>query len=180
MVGRQVFRDAMARLGAAVSVVTTDGPGGRRGFTASAVCSVTDTPPTLLVCVNRQNDSYTALKTNGVLCVNTLASGQQEISSVFAGVTGVANEDRFEVGTWYALETGAPALQGAVVAFDCRVAQATDIGTHSVLFCEVVAIREGSVHDGLIYFGRGYHPVGLPQQSRLPLASPTPSHEGRG
>ena len=41
------YRDAMARLGAAVHVITTDGPGGRAGFTASAVCSVTDDPPTL-------------------------------------------------------------------------------------------------------------------------------------
>ena len=52
-VEKQAYREAMARLGAAVNVVTTDGPGGRAGFTASAVCSVTDTPPTLLVCANR-------------------------------------------------------------------------------------------------------------------------------
>lgn len=40
------FRDAMAHVGAAVNIITTDGPAGRAGFTASAVCSVTDTPPT--------------------------------------------------------------------------------------------------------------------------------------
>ena len=44
-VEKQAYREAMARLGAAVNVITTDGPGGRAGFTASAVCSVTDTPP---------------------------------------------------------------------------------------------------------------------------------------
>ena len=52
-VTRQDFRDAMARLGAAVNIITTGGPAGRGGFTASAVCSVTDEPPTLLVCMNR-------------------------------------------------------------------------------------------------------------------------------
>ncbi len=36
----------MARLAAAVNIVTTDGPAGRAGFTATAVCSVTDEPPT--------------------------------------------------------------------------------------------------------------------------------------
>jgi hypothetical protein len=46
---REDYREAMARLGVAVSIVTTDGPAGRAGFTASAVCSVTDEPPTLLV-----------------------------------------------------------------------------------------------------------------------------------
>ena len=36
-VDKQGYRDAMARFGAAVNVITTDGPGGRAGFTASAV-----------------------------------------------------------------------------------------------------------------------------------------------
>jgi hypothetical protein len=45
----------MARLGAAVNVVTTDGSAGRCGFTASAVCAITDEPPTLLVCMNRSS-----------------------------------------------------------------------------------------------------------------------------
>jgi flavin reductase len=34
-VGSQDYRDAMACLGAAVSIVTTDGGAGRAGFTAS-------------------------------------------------------------------------------------------------------------------------------------------------
>ncbi len=160
-VTRQSYREAMARFGAAVSVVTTDGPAGRRGFTASAVCSVTDDPPTLLVCVNRQNDSHPALLANGVLCVNTLAAGQEELSALFGGA--VAEQAvRFAAGTWYVLQTGAPVLQGAVVAFDCRIVQVTEIGTHSVIFGHVMAIRHGSAHDGLIYFGRGYHPVRRP------------------
>jgi len=161
VVTRQAFREAMARFGAAVSVVTTDGPAGQRGFTASAVCSVTDDPPTLLVCVNRQNDSHSALLANGVLCVNTLAAGQQELSALFGGAT-LDQTERFAAGNWYTLATGAPVLQGAVVSFDCHIAQVTEIGTHSVIFGTVLAIRHGSVHDGLIYFGRRYHHVKRP------------------
>ncbi len=52
---QKAFRQAMAHLGAAVNVITTAGPHGRCGITASAVCSVTDTPPTLLVCLNRSS-----------------------------------------------------------------------------------------------------------------------------
>ena len=33
---RQDYRDAMARLAAAVNIITTDGPSGRAGFTAPA------------------------------------------------------------------------------------------------------------------------------------------------
>ncbi|MBV1797418.1 flavin reductase [Siccirubricoccus sp. G192] len=160
-ISREEFRNAMARLGAAVNIITTGGPAGRAGFTASAVCSVTDDPPTLLVCMNRNASSAPALRANGVLCVNTLAAGQRDVAAVFAGVTRCPPGERFEAGTWAPLITGAPALQGAVAAFDCRVAEMVEKGTHIVIFAEILAIRQGSRHDaGLIYFGRDYHPVG--------------------
>ena len=66
-VTQQAFRDAMAVIGAAVHIITTDGPAGAGGFTASAVTSVTATPPSLLVCVNRNVTSFQALLANGVL-----------------------------------------------------------------------------------------------------------------
>ncbi len=158
-VNKQIYREAMARLGAAVNVITTDGPGGRAGFTASAVCSVTDTPPTLLVCANRTNDSYAAFKANNVLCVNVLTHGQLDLSPLFAGMTDHAIEARFETAAWRTLATGAPVLEEATVSFDCRITQAVEVGTHDVFFCEVEAVLTGDLHEGLIYYGRGYHRI---------------------
>lgn len=158
---QQEFRDAMARLGAAVNIVTTDGSAGRGGFTASAVCSVTDDPQTLLVCMNRGASAAPTLQTNGVLCVNVLAAGQKDTAMVFAGATRCSMEERFAAGAWTRLVTGAPVLQGAVVAFDCRVAEMVEKGTHIVIFAAVEAIRQGDrAEAGLIWFGRDYHPVG--------------------
>jgi flavin reductase len=151
----------MARLGAAVNVVTTDGPAGRRGFTASAVCSVTDDPPTLLVCMNRSSDSANAFLDNKVLCVNVLTANQQDLSPIFAGLTPVPTEERFDACDWTTLETGSPVLAGASVSFDCRVTQVTDVGTHHVLFCEVTDIAVSGEAQGLIYFNRGYHPLSV-------------------
>ena len=54
-VSRLEFRDAMARVCAPVNIITTDGPAGRGGFTATAMCSVSDDPPTLLVCMNERS-----------------------------------------------------------------------------------------------------------------------------
>jgi hypothetical protein len=68
------FREAMSRLGAAVHVVTTAGPAGKTGFTATAVCSVSDAPPTLLVCLHRRNHTGPILRENKVFCVNTLGA----------------------------------------------------------------------------------------------------------
>jgi flavin reductase len=86
------FREAMSRLGAAVHVVTTAGAAGKSGFTATAVCSVTDQPAMLLVCLNRRSASAPLLAQNGVFCVNTLGAGEEAVAShnvVFGAVEAV-------------------------------------------------------------------------------------------
>ena len=159
MIDKAVYRDAMARLGAAVNVITSTGHDGDRGFTASAVCSVTDDPPTLLLCVNQTSDNHDPLKANGILCVNTLSSAQQEFSPLFAGFTDVPQNERFKPEDWTRLATGAPVLRDAVVSFDCTINHVYEVGTHTVFFCEVQAIAMGEAREGLIYFGRAYHTI---------------------
>lgn len=154
------FRNAMARLGAAVNVVTTDGVAGRSGFTASAVCSVTDAPPTLLVCLNRSSRAYALSKANGVFCVNTLAAGQRALSDAFAGRGDLDVPARFALARWGSLATGSPVLEDAVVSFDCRIVDIIEKGTHSVIFAEIEAIRAGRDSAALIWFARDYHPIG--------------------
>src|ERR1041385_7586719 len=61
-----LFREAMSRLGAAVHVITTAGPGGKTGATATAACSVSDAPPTLLMCLNRKSQTNPVVVANGV------------------------------------------------------------------------------------------------------------------
>jgi flavin reductase len=163
-VDQQAFRDAMSRLGAAVNIITTDGPAGRHGLTASAVCSVTDTPPTLLVCVRRAAGAHDAFKVNGAVCVNILAGRHQSLSDNF-GRHGMAVDQRFAGGSWTRLTTGAPVLIDAVASFDCRIARVAVVGTHSVLFCEVAEIVTAPQPEGLIYFNRLYHRLGSPLES---------------
>ena len=161
-VSRQEFRDAMARLGAAVNIITTDGAAGQCGITATAVCSVTDEPPTLLVCLNRTSPRSGIFLKNGVLCVNTLSAGQQGISNAFSAPSDKADmASRFAAGTWTRLATGAPVLEGAAASFDCRITEVMEQGTHSVVFAQVEAVRFTDMAAGcLMYYARGYH--GLP------------------
>ncbi len=154
---RAAFRGAMAKLGAAVNIITTDGPGGRTGFAATAVCSVTDDPPTLLVCLNRSASVYGAVTTNRVLCVNTLSAGHQTLSQLFGGKTPAA--ERFATADWSVLTTGAPALDDALVSFDCVIENTVSQGTHDVLFCRVVSTATRTEGQALFYFDRAYHAV---------------------
>ncbi|WP_202971726.1 NADH-dependent FMN reductase RutF [Marinobacter sp. ANT_B65] len=154
-VDKQTFRDAMSTLAAAVNIVTTDGPGGRAGFTATAVCSVCDEPPTLLVCLNRGASVYDAFSDSQNLCVNTLANSQSDLSGIFGGKSEM--EQRFAAADWTTAVTGAPVLEGALISFDCTISKRVSVGTHDILFCEVASVRQQEEVGSLVYFDRGYH-----------------------
>jgi flavin reductase len=161
MVGKDDYRGAMARLAAAVNAVTTDGPAGLGGFTASAVCSVTDDPPTLIVCVNLASRQNEFIRSNRVLCINTLAADQSAIATLFS-TKELPIEERFAVGKWSTLATGSPVLEGALASFDCKVVERLERGTHSVIFCEVQAVRVRTDGQPLLYLDRRYRGIGAP------------------
>lgn len=157
VVTREIYRDGMASLAAAVNVIASDGPAGPAGFTATAVTSVTDDPPTLLVCLNRSSSAAPAVLANKVVSVNALAPGHETVSSLFGGKTPMS--DRFAAASWTRAKTGAPLLQDALVSFDCRVTETVEVGTHIILMCEVVDVRANERQAALVYFRRGYQTV---------------------
>ncbi|ENW06223.1 hypothetical protein F933_01946 [Acinetobacter beijerinckii CIP 110307] len=152
------FKNAMSFLTSAVSVVTTTGLSGRYGFTASAVCSVTDSPPTLLVCMNKASSSHAHFVENQILTVNVLGAHHEHISKVFS--SKLMPEERFKHGIWTELETGAPVLDDALVSFDCEIEQIQEVGTHTIFICPIVAIQRSQHDQSLVYFNRAYHQVG--------------------
>ena len=156
---RSDFREAMARMGAAVNIITTKGPDGDTGMTASAVCSVTDDPATVLVCINRASRLHEIFKNSGVMCVNVLTHVHEELSPIFAGKGNLPMAERFAHGDWIRLATGSPVLESAAASLDCKVSQSVDVGTHTVFFCAVQAIHLGQSSSGLVYQGRAYHPI---------------------
>jgi flavin reductase len=109
--------------------------------------------------MNRNSKSNYAFKESKILCVNVLAPEHEELSAPFASVGELPMADRFALATWLRLATGSPVLETAAASFDCSIDQITEIGTHSVFFCGVKAIRLGANASGLIYHGRAYHKI---------------------
>ncbi|TCR02985.1 flavin reductase [Neorhizobium sp. JUb45] len=154
---REDYRNAMAKLGAAVHIVTTSGAAGRAGFAATAVCSVSDNPPTLLVCLNKTSSAYWPVKGNGTICVNVLSSDHQDLSRLFGGKTPV--EERFAGASWTELPSGGLALDGALASFDCEITSVADGHSHDILICRVLETQVSDGGQSLIYLNRGYHAV---------------------
>lgn len=154
------FRDGMAKLGMAVNIITTRGVEGPSGFTASAVCSVSDTPATLLACINRASSCFPAFEGAQFFCVNTLAPGHEGLSNLFGGKTPMA--ERFATGEWIAGKSGIPVLKDALASFECVLESFVEQGTHRVMFGRVIDVRTAEREDALLYHGRRYHSIGAP------------------
>ena len=151
-----VYREAMSRYAGHVQIVTTEYEGVRRGVTITAACSVSDRPPSLLVCLNNGNPNNTVFFESGYFALNSLGAHHQALANAFAGFGGLAPDDRFALAEWQTLVTGAPVLIDSIVSFDCRVTDSKVTATHTVLFGEVKAVHFGQPDASLIYLDRGY------------------------
>jgi flavin reductase len=154
-VNSAAFAAGMRRLAGAVTLVTTADVAGRHGLVATAVTSLSADPPSLLVCVNRAASAHSALARAGILCVNVLSAEAEAIAAGFSDPARRA--ERFSSGHWRSARTGAPVLDEALVAFDCRIERVIDHGSHSVFIAAVAAIFHGTTcEEPLIYFDRGF------------------------
>ncbi|MCP3713165.1 flavin reductase [Paraburkholderia sp. CNPSo 3274] len=150
------FREALAHAVTPVTVIVSDGAAGKVGVTCSAVCSVSDTPPTILFCVNRRSAANSVLKANGFLSVNWLHALQTDVSQLFAGVGQIPMPDRFRDKRWQTSEYGIPYRADSIVSLDCRIASAMEIGTHSVFVVRVLNARKSPDAAPLVYCQRAY------------------------
>ena len=102
------FKQGMRSLAGAVCVITSSHNGRRYGMTATAVCSATADPPTVLACVNRVTATHRAISDSRLFCVNVLRHEDRELSSLFSGAQ--KGEGRFRDEQWTKLSTAAPVL----------------------------------------------------------------------
>ncbi|NDK91151.1 4-hydroxyphenylacetate 3-monooxygenase reductase subunit [Gordonia desulfuricans] len=154
------FRGAMANLSAGVGVVTTDGEHGRAGTTVTALCSVTDSPPTMAVCVNQTATAHDAFVSNGRIGINVLGQEQQDVALIFANATDIPREKRFDDERWDLAGHGVPVLEGSMASLVGRISTVAQHGSHSVLFVEIDTVLTSADGGGLVYFQREFHAVG--------------------
>lgn len=150
------FRAAMARFPGAVTIITTRFAGERLGITATAVCSVTADPPSLLVCVNRATGTCHGIAETGLFNVNLLPDPSHDLAMRFAGAGGATGEAKFDMGDWQEDARGLPVLADARLAFGCEVTAAVQAGTHQVFIGRIVAIHHGE-GAALVYEQARFH-----------------------
>lgn len=154
----KALRSGMRRLASGISILAVnDQQWGRMAMTASSVTSVSDNPPSLLVCVNTANTMATAMQRTTSFSINVLSGTQDSISTLCSG--GAQGEERFVEGDWRADGTsGLPYLDSAEAVFFCEKEQTIRHGTHDIFIGNItyVMTNSGPVNP-LIYVNGGYH-----------------------
>lgn len=150
--GPKEFREAMAALPTAVSIVTTrDASGGDHGFTAGSVVSVSIDPPLILVCLSRTADCHGAFASSPFFAVSVAQYEHAKLARRFAD----KGADKFAEGRFTRTESGLLTMEDARLALECRVTDRHHVGDHDILIGRVLRIRSGT-GNALVFVDRGF------------------------
>jgi flavin reductase (DIM6/NTAB) family NADH-FMN oxidoreductase RutF len=149
------LRNAMRQWATGVSIVTASHKGVTHGMTVSSFTSVSLTPPQVLISLAQNTRTHELVKHSRHFAVSLLASGQEEISNLFAGRVP-DEQDRLAGVETFSLVTGVPLLKNGIAFFDCRVIATFSSGTHTLFIGEVLAAHSRDDGEPLLYYNRGY------------------------
>ncbi len=135
-ISAQSFKNAMATVAQAVTVVTTRDGDSPVGLTVSAFQSVSAEPAIVTICIDKVVNSLDVFMSAGGYSVNFLPLDQADVAMVFA-THGV---DRFASTPWHPAPAGVggPVLDVAYGHFECRVIHRLEMGDHWMFFGEVI------------------------------------------
>jgi flavin reductase (DIM6/NTAB) family NADH-FMN oxidoreductase RutF len=154
---RESFLEAMRSVAASVTVITSDGPAGRAGATASSFTSVSADPPTVLVCLRAESRIAAAVSKNKKFCVNVLAQHHHHVADRFAGVHDPEIQDRFD-GIDVASGDGEDVVLDGATTFACQVENMMTSGSHLVILGRVTTVTSKN-NPPLTYLNGEYHRV---------------------
>jgi flavin reductase (DIM6/NTAB) family NADH-FMN oxidoreductase RutF len=142
----------MRRFATGVAIVTTEHEGRIHGFTVNAFASVSVSPPTVLICVNRGATAHPLIAESQRFCVNILALEQRALAERFAGGEP---RSRFDGVPYRIGPSGSPILDGTLAHVDCALTEELTASTHTIFLGNVIDAgwREGVP---LGYFDRQY------------------------
>src|ERR1700722_19517110 len=115
------FRVAMRHLAATVTILSTENDGARYGMTATAVTSLSVSPPAVLAAVNRSSLFHAQVSRRGAFCITLVRAPHDGECHASAG--GNPAESRFVDECWAAGPSSLPYFVEAEASIFCTLEQ---------------------------------------------------------
>jgi flavin reductase (DIM6/NTAB) family NADH-FMN oxidoreductase RutF len=154
VVGGDRLRAVMARVPAAVAVVTVAVEGRPAGLTVASLVSLSLEPPLVGFAIRRDAALHELLREAGELAISVLAAGQEHLAQHFArGVPPIALWERIPLRD----AVSPPQLPGAVAWLRGRIAAEHPAGDHTFFVAELTAAEPGPPDARpLVFHGQAY------------------------
>jgi flavin reductase len=143
------FKGVLRRFTSSVCIITAGYHFKFNGMTATAVCSVSAEPPSMLIAVNQENRSHALIENAGAFAINVLSSVQQSLAVHFS-----SRPVKPFAGINYRLgSVNSPIIEGCAAYLECVVDTQLRSGTHSIFVGRVVA--SGATEHLPLCYGNG-------------------------
>lgn len=153
-VGSNDFRQALGRLAAGVSVITTvDRDGRKLGLTATAVTSVSLDPPLVLACIDNRSRTIEAIEDGARFIIHFLAADQAGLASQFAS----RSDDKYAGVDYQLTAEGCPRLAGVLASVECVTYAWYPGGDHTILIGRVVDVQTSDSDSAPLLYFRGQY-----------------------
>jgi len=144
------FRQVMSNHAAGVVVVSTTWDGVNHGVTVNSMTSVSLNPAIVLVCLDHNSQTATAIRSRGWFCLNLLDENQELISRQFVR----KDVDRFADVPLHDRSDGLPLIAGAAGHLVCRLKTIDSVGDHFVVYGEVTECSKQDTRPLLYHKGQ--------------------------
>jgi len=155
LIDAKTFWRALGQRAIGSTIVTARSAEGPAGFLGLSASHISADPPLMLASIDKRTSALQIVLAARHFAVNFLPVEAKEIADLFGGKGTLKGADRFQVGSWQTLATGAPVLSNALGAMDCTLEETIERGGISIVIGRVVDVLVGDGNP-LIHFRGGY------------------------
>ena len=129
MIDPKELRRLMGQFATGVTIITTrDFENRPYGLPANAFTSLSLDPPLVLICIDRNAETFSHFYASKCFVVNILTEQQQELSTRFAKSGGF----KFEGVAYETNGMGVPVLDGTLAHLECALIETHEAGDHVI------------------------------------------------
>jgi flavin reductase (DIM6/NTAB) family NADH-FMN oxidoreductase RutF len=145
----RAFRGVLGRYATGVCVITCAGPDGPVGMTANSFASISLDPPLVLWSPARASARAPAFLAAERYAIHVLGAGQRALAEAFA------RDGRAFGSLDWAMERGAPLIEGCLARLECARHAVHEAGDHHMILGRVTR-AQGRPGPALVFAGGTY------------------------
>ena len=163
--GAELFRQAFRRHATTVVIVTYRDASDRAcGMTATSMCSLSVSPPSLMVCINRASRAHAEISERGAFGVNLLSVGQRSIA-LHCSRPGIDKRLRDDWLVPDMAPQATPRLRGSLAHLECAMTTSYEVYSHSLFIGLIQEVWLNPVElPPLLYHGGSYSQLESPAE----------------